>query len=152
LAPDNLLGPADLNRYIEALQISNRQTQTDIRAGNAFWRVGSDVVNLKELDDEESDNLAFAQKLHVLSPGEDPIYYGPSSGAALIKNAMEYKSTFAESSLDIPVPRQDRFQSDDFEVRASLSIGNVVSIKFESNFQRLQGSQPQPSNFPIMTY
>jgi hypothetical protein len=91
--------------WIEAQQITNRLTQTQNKDTAPIRRYGTDFVNLEEMEIEEVDYLLFADEIKRLQMGEDPRFYGISSGATLVKKAMDFKGAFTGEPVSIPFGR-----------------------------------------------
>jgi hypothetical protein len=69
------------------------------------------------LESEEAADLIFAEGITGQNAGNDPIFFGPSSDATLIKKAIEMKSAFVGKPVGIPDDISSHRVRDHGEVR-----------------------------------
>jgi hypothetical protein len=87
-----------VTHYVEGHLSSNYWRHKRAKFAYDIMRYGTDLIDLKELQSNESDGLNFAFELDP-SCNDHPLFHGVSSPATIIKQATEYKSTY----LDRPV-------------------------------------------------
>jgi hypothetical protein len=125
---------------LEALQIARHDLQALTTAGGSVRRVGSDLVNFSDLDSEEIDVLAFAEEMKGLQTDKSQAFIGSSSGAALVKQAIELKSAFTGKPFNLPNHHLHQSQSfKEFAVRlVPPSKPYKSEIYLASTFQKHQ--------------
>jgi hypothetical protein len=87
---------------VEALQMAQHDARAFMIAGGSIRRVGTDIVDFRHLDSEEIDDLVFAREMEELHNETVQTFMGPSSGAALVKKAIELKSAFTGKQIGLP--------------------------------------------------
>jgi hypothetical protein len=125
--PDRQLlekSPQDVHRadlptsILEALQTAQHDLQALVAAGGSVRRIGSDVVDFKDLDSEEVDILAFTEEMKCLQTDKSQVFMGSSSIAALVKQAIELKGAFTGKPFNLPNYHLHQTQSSkEFAVR-----------------------------------
>jgi hypothetical protein len=113
---------------IDALRNADMNQQTSMGPGGSFRRVGTDIVDLRDLEHQEMENLTFAKELRGSTSNQQALFYGSSSNAPLIKKALEYKTAFTGRSTPTPSAHSQRTQEweESYTVSQKNCRGNVI--------------------------
>jgi hypothetical protein len=86
-------GITSISQYIEAHQITSGQPLLPSADTNHFRRCGSDLINIKELDNGEDALLELSQDLSVERAADHLTFFGPSSINSFIKQILDSQGT-----------------------------------------------------------
>jgi hypothetical protein len=86
---------------VEALQMAQHDPRAFTIAGGSVRQVGTEIVDFRHLDSEEIDHLVFAREMEELHNEKVQTFLGSSSGAALVKKAVELKSAFTGKQIGL---------------------------------------------------
>jgi hypothetical protein len=119
-----------VGNFVEGHQISSCWRQESTISGHSILRFGTDIIDLKEIQNAESDCLDFATQLDP-SNHNRPLFHGASSPAILVKKALEYKSAFADSPVRGPTFRDLRLHP--WEITAVRDTDTFLALLYTNN-------------------